>query len=344
MSKPVNPAIIGGFSLGALALLVIALLIFGVGESLKADKVQYVVFFDSSLNGLDVGAPVKLQGVKIGQVKEISVQLDRKQGKLYKPVVLEIDRSSISGSSGAPIPDPKNFEQLKKNRDRLVELGMRARLETQSLLTGLLYVDLNFYPDRPPMFADLEYKDLLEIPGLPTTVDELKNTAEEVAQKLRALPLDQIVKDFADSLHEIKELLRSEDVKRSRAALADSLEGLDKTTKILNKNLEPILRNADNTVQNTNLLIKDTQAMVALLGKQLPPLIANSDKTLNVATAAMKKAEDSLQHVDDAIGPESTLSDTLEAVKQAARAVRDLGDYLERHPESLLSGKNQSEN
>jgi paraquat-inducible protein B len=344
MSKPVNPAVIGGFSLGALTLLVIALLIFGVGEDLKADKIQYVVFFDSSLNGLDIGAPVKLQGVKIGQVKEISLQLDRKQGKIYKPVTLEIDRASISVSSGSLLPNPKNLEQLKKNRDRLVELGMRARLETQSLLTGLLYVDLNFYSDKPPVYAGLEYKDLLEIPGVPTTVDELKNTAEEVAQKLRALPLDQIVGDLADSLREIKDLLRSEDVKRSRTALADSLEGLDKTTKILNKNLEPILKNTDKTVQDSNLLIKETQAMVAELGKQLPPLISNTDKTLNAATAAMKKAEDSLQQVDDAIGPESTLSDTLEAVKQAARAVRDLGDYLERHPESLLSGKNQSEN
>lgn len=341
MSKPVNPAVIGGFSLGALTLLVIALLIFGVGEDLKADKIQYVVFFDSSLNGLDVGAPVKLQGVKIGQVKEISLQLDRKQGKIYKPVVLEIDRTSITGSSGAPLADPKNFEQLKMNRDRLVELGMRARLETQSLLTGLLYVDLNFYPDRSPVFSGLEYKELLEIPGVPTTVDELKNTAEEVVQKLRALPLDQIVGDLADSLREIKDLLRSEDVKRSRAALADSLEGLDKTTKILNNNLEPILKNTDKTVQNSNLLIKETQAMIVELGKQLPPLISNTDKTLNAATAAMKKAEDSLQQVDDAIGPESTLNDTLEAIKQAARAVRELGDYLERHPESLLSGKDQ---
>ena len=341
MSKPVNPAVIGGFSLGALALLTIALLIFGIGEDLKADKVQYVVFFDSSLNGLDIGAPVKMQGVKIGQVKEISLQLDRKQGKIYKPVVLEIDRSSFSGSGGEKLQVAASSEKLKANRDRLVELGMRARLETQSLLTGLLYVDLNFYPDKPPVFVNLEYKDLLEVPGVPTTTDELKHTAEEVAQKLRAMPLDQMVTDFADSLHEIKELLRSEDVKRSRAALADSLEGLDKTTKLLNKNLEPILKNTDKTILNTNLLIKDTQAMVAELGKQLPPLIANTDKTLNAATAAMKKAEDSLQHVDNAIGPESTLSDTLEAIKQAARAVRDLGDYLERHPESLLSGKNQ---
>lgn len=341
MSKPVNPALIGGFSLGALALLIIALLVFGGGQEFNADKIRFVVYFDSSLNGLEVGAPVKLQGVKIGQVKEIALHFDQKGGKIYKPVVMEIDRNSLTGSGSGPLPANMSWEEGKANRDRLVELGLRARLETQSLLTGLLYVDLNFYPDKPPMFASLEYKQLLEIPSLPTATDELRNTAEEVAQKLRALPLDEIVQDFASSLREIKVLLASEEVKKSQIALAETLVELQKSTKTLNKNLEPILVNADKAILNGNELLKETHAMVQVLQKNLPGLVDNSDKTMVAATAALRQAETALKQVDRAVGPDSALTDTLNAFKQAARAIRDLGDYLERHPEALLSGKQQ---
>ncbi|MCQ8105360.1 MlaD family protein [Methylomonas sp. SURF-2] len=341
MSKPVNPALIGGFSLGALALLVLGLLIFGGGREFSADKVRFVVYFDSSLNGLDVGAPVKLQGVKIGQVKEIALKFDPKGGKLYKPVVLEIDRHNLNTTGGEAMPKEMSLKERKANLDQLVALGMRARLETQSLLTGLLYVDLNFYPDKEPMFANLEYKDLLEVPGLPTTTDELRNTAEEVAQKLRALPLDEIVQDFAASLREIRALLASEEVKKSQIALAATLGELQKSTKTLNKNLEPILVNADKAILNGNELLAETHAMVQALQKSLPGLVRNSDQTMLAATAALQQAESALKQVDRAVGPDSALTDTLQAFKQAARAIRDLGDYLERHPEAVLSGKQQ---
>jgi paraquat-inducible protein B len=341
MSKPISPTAIGGFTLGALVLLVAGLLIFGGGEAFNADKVRFVVFLESSLNGLDVGAPVKMQGVKIGEVKQIALQFDDKRDKLFKPVVLEIDRRLLSGSGSSPLPDAMSDEELKANRDRLVASGFRARLEMQSLLTGLLYVDLDVHPDKPPVFANLEYQGLLEIPGIPATTEELRNTAEEVAKKLRALPLDQIVQDLADSLREIKTLLASDDIKKSKMALANTLEEVEKTIKILNQNLEPLLNDTSKTMASTGALIEDSRAMVKELHSEMRPLLSNTDKTLTAATAALKRADESLQKIGDAVGPESALPDTLQALKDAARAIRDLGDYLERHPESLLSGKNQ---
>ncbi|MGH7809714.1 MAG: MlaD family protein, partial [Candidatus Binatia bacterium] len=81
MSKPVNPVAIGGFTVGAIALLLAAVFIFGGGRFWRADTVRFVIFFDSSLNGLEVGAPVKMQGVKIGEVKDIVLLLDPKTTK-----------------------------------------------------------------------------------------------------------------------------------------------------------------------------------------------------------------------------------------------------------------------
>jgi paraquat-inducible protein B len=328
MSKPINPVAIGGFTIGALALLLIAAFVFGGGKFFRTDKVHFVIFFDSSLNGLEIGAPVKMQGVKIGQVTEIVLQIDPKAAKIYKPVVIEIDRDILTSKGGKAFPKAIMREEREKNRDKLIAAGFRARLEMQSLLTGLLFIDLDVYRDKPPVLTGLEYKGLLELPAVPTTVDEIRNTVSEVAQKINDLPLEDIVHDLSASLREIKNFLASQDVRKSTAALASTLEGMEQTVKTLNHNLEPLLANTNKTMVSTHTLIKD-----------LKPIVANTDKTLSAATAALDRAQDSMMKLDDAVGPESALSETLEALKDAARSVRNLTDYLERHPEAVLTGK-----
>lgn len=339
MSKPVSPVAVGSFTVGALALLVAGLLLFGGGQYFKSDKVRFVIFFDSSLNGLEIGAPVKMQGVKIGEVTDIALQVDKKSTKIYKPVVVAIDRNSLSGPEGMAFPKAMTRAQRMANRDKLVAAGFRARLEMQSLLTGLLYVDVDVHPDKPPSLVNLDYKGMIEFPGIPTTADELRNTAQEVANKLRALPLDQIVQDFAETLKEVKNLLASEDVMKSRAALTKTLEGMELTVSTLNRNLEPMLKDTNKTIQNTNLLMQDSRAMVKDVHKDIKPVLASADKTLIAATAALNRANDSMTKVGDAIGSESALNETLESLKDASRSIKDLTDYLERHPESLISGK-----
>ena len=101
MSKPVNPYTIGAFLVGSLTLLVAAILIFGGGEFFKK-KMQYVIFFDSALNVLNVCAPVKLHGVQIGTVKEISLEIDKNFSRIVKPVVIEIDPSAVLNFNGQP--------------------------------------------------------------------------------------------------------------------------------------------------------------------------------------------------------------------------------------------------
>lgn len=328
MSKPINPVAIGGFTIGALALLLIAVFVFGGGRFLRADKAPFVIFFESSLNGLEIGAPVKMQGVKVGEVIDIALQIDPKANTIYKPVVIEIDRSTFTSKEGTTFPRAMTRKEREANRDKLVAAGFRARLEMQSLLTGLLFINLDVYRDKPPVFTGLEYQGLLELPAIPTTADELRNTAEEVAKKINDLPLEAIVQDLSASLREIKNFLASEDIKKSTVALAHTLEEMEKTVKTLNHNLEPLLANTNNTMVTTNALIKDFK-----------PILANTDKTLVAATAALGRAQDSMAKLDGAVGPESALNETLEALKDAARSVRNLTDYLERHPEAVLSGK-----
>jgi paraquat-inducible protein B len=337
MSKPVNPVAIGSFTLGAVLLLIIGILIFGGRNLFTSDTIRFVVFFESSLNGLEIGAPVKMQGVKIGQVREIGLLFDEEHGKLYKPVVIEVFRDKLRGPDDTVLTDAGTHKELKSVRDHLVGLGFRARLEMQSLLTGLLYVNLDFYPNKPAVYSGLNYEDIVEIPGVPTTTDELRNIAEEIMQKIRDMPLDEMVKDFADSLREVKNLLASDDVKASRKALADTLVGLEHSVNVLNSQLQPLMQNATQTMENTNKLTLNLQ-------QELKPLTANTNQALRSAATTLEHAEGVLRQLHDELGPDSPFNQSLDSLRDAARSTRDLTDYLERHPEAILSGKSKAEN
>jgi paraquat-inducible protein B len=339
MSKPINPTAIGGFTIGALALLIMGILMFGGGQLFNTDKALYVVYFDTSLNGLDIGAPVKMQGVKIGEVVEISIQIDPDTVKIYKPVVVEIDRNALTLINGEKMPKAVTRAQQISNRDDLVKAGFRARLETQSLLTGLLYVDLDRYPDKPPVFVNLNYDELVEFPGIPKTTDEILSTAEKLAKKIGELPLDQIVLDLSESLKEIKDMLASEESRQSRQSLAKALAGMETAVGTLNRDLEPLLKDTNRTIQASRLLVQDSRTMIRDVHKDIRPVLASTDKTLQAATAALNRTQESMANVSDAIGPESALNETLESLKEASRSLKELTDYLERHPESLISGK-----
>jgi paraquat-inducible protein B len=339
MSKPTNPMTIGIFVIGSLAFLLLGLFTFGGKDLFNRDQIKYVIFFDSSLNGLELGAPVKMQGVKIGSVSEIALQLDPNTGKVYKPVVIEIDRTSFIGPSGQALPQALSEKQARKNRDQLVAAGFRARLEMQSLLTGLLYVDLDIHPYRPVQYVGLDYQGLLEIPSIPTATDEIRNTLDEVMSGVRQLPLKDIVNDLSETLREVRKLLGSEEVRRSREAMAKSLEEAAETMTKLNRELGPLLDHTHKTLGQTQLMMQESQALVRDFRNETKPLLVATQQAIDSATMALTQAKSTLTAMEDSLGSESTLRETLLSLRDAARSINHLTDYLERHPEALFSGK-----
>jgi paraquat-inducible protein B len=338
MSKPVNPYTIGAFLVGSLALLIVAVLIFGGGQFLKK-KSEYVIYFDGALNGLNVGAPVKLQGVQIGAVKEITLELDQKATRISKPVVIEIDPAVLLDPSGHPFQAAATLKQRQQNAKQLIDAGLKAQLQTQSLLTGLLYVEFNFFRGEPVKLTGLNYKDLPELPSIPTTVDQLKNTADEMLTKFRKLPIEDIVKDLAATLKEIRDIATSDELKKNRAALAKTLDETEKLVANLNRNLVPLLNNMNGTVTDTRIMVKD-------FTRNLRPVLISTEKALNNATTALETATGVLQEskhtlnsVDALTAPDAPLWQSLEALRDAAQSTKDLTDYLERHPDSIIYGK-----
>ncbi|MEY3289181.1 MAG: hypothetical protein RLZZ419_1423 [Pseudomonadota bacterium] len=331
MSKPVNPYTLGAFLVGSLTLLIVAILVFGGGQFLKK-KTEYVIFFDGALNGLNIGAPVKLQGVQIGTVKEISLELDQKFVRISKPVVIEIDPGVLLDGSGKPLHIASSMEERKENTQRLINSGLKAQLQTQSLLTGLLYVEVNFFRDEPLQLTGINYKDLPELPSVPTTVDQLKSTADELLSKFRQLPIEDMVKDLAVTLKEIKDIATSDELKKNRADLTKTLAETEHLVANLNKGLVPLLNNMNETMA-------DTRNLVQQFTHDIKPVLISSEKTLNTATSVLLESNHALGSVEALAAPDAPLWQSLEALRDAAQSTKDLTDYLERHPDSILYGK-----
>src|SRR5262249_18800728 len=156
MGRKINPTTIGAFVVGAIVLLIAGALLFG-GNTFFQEKVPYVMFFESSVEGLNVGAPVIFRGVQVGQVTAISAIADPQRFDVRTRVQVEFVRGVIKVGEEGP-----RFEDHRAAVQRLIQKGARASLRMQSFVTGLLYVALDFYPDTP-----------IKLLGLDLTVPEL---------------------------------------------------------------------------------------------------------------------------------------------------------------------------
>jgi paraquat-inducible protein B len=167
MSKLVNPYTLSAFLVGFLVTLLIAAIPNFNGGQLPKKATKFIIYFDDALNGLNVGAPVKFQGVQIGSVKEISPETS------HKAVVIEINPEgmlkSIRMFSNQPLRAATPKLQRRAEYHRLIARGVKAKLQAQSVMVGLLYVELDFFPDKPVRLTGHNYQDLPELPSVPTT-------------------------------------------------------------------------------------------------------------------------------------------------------------------------------
>lgn len=193
MIRKINKTTIGAFVVGAIALLLIAITVFGSGQIFRqADK--YVLFFNGSVKGLSVGAPVIFRGVKIGNVVSINLAYDEQTQEVLIPVVIDVELSRVMG-----IPEMPGYPDYLK----FIEQGLRARLEIQNFITGQLMLALDFYPDKPAKFYGI-VKTHPELPALPISPD--------IFQVMNDIPIKEITVNLGHAVEGINRLVNSEGV------------------------------------------------------------------------------------------------------------------------------------
>lgn len=322
MSKQANKTLVGGFVLGAVALAVAAVFFFGSGKFLTETE-TFVMYFDGSVSGLNVGSPVVFRGVGIGSVTDIQLTVDPADFSFYIPVFIETKPHKFR-----TVGNVKRKLRQEDIVQLLIKRGLRARLELQSLVTGQLMVDLDFHPDKPVRLvgADLEY---MEIPTIPTAIEELTRTLEKV-------PLDSMIEKFFSTLEAIENIVNSPDAQESMTTLNQALEEIRKLAKNMDSRIGPVASGIEEAARDTQKLMQDIDVRVA-------PLACGIEDTAKAARAAAMQAEKSIAAIEGSVGEDSQsihqLRQTLDDVSAAAESIRLLADYLERHPESLLRGK-----
>jgi len=269
--------------------------------SIKEEKYvltrPFLVNFDGSVRGLSVGAPVEFRGIKIGSVSDIAITVDPKTLDIKIPVLLELQPERIANEK--MIQDQAHIEDKYAIMKRLVKRGLRAQLQTGSLLTGQLFVQLDFHPDLPQQELLMTGK-YPKIPAIPATMDELRRTVTDVMAEIRRLPLDKIAEEILETVEGGNRLVNSPDTQKA--------------------------------VQNLNVALGNVEKLTEGLDRQVDTLATSLDQTL----VTVRKA---LQVADPNSPAAVNMNSALKELSAAARSIRVLADYLEQHPEALVKGK-----
>jgi len=301
--------VVGVFVLGAAALALGAVLVFGSARFFR-HEVTLVSYFTGSVNGLVVGSPVKFRGVPIGSVSRIRLGLPgASEADVRIPVWYTVDVDTISGYQG------RRFLLDRQHLDALIAAGLRAQLQTESFVTGVLFVGLDFFPDSPVVLELTGQPEVLEIPVMPTTIEKAMQTLDRLVKRVEALDLEGLVASARHALDGVDDLARSPKVSDALDGLREALASIHRVTAALEPGVTPTIKGLDATL---------AQAREVLI--RVEPQL---DQTL--------------AHAQELLGPDAPLAvglaSTLADLGEAARSVRDLADFLDRHPNAILTGR-----
>jgi len=355
MSKKPNTVIIGSFVVGALALAVVGILIIGGGKFFTT-RDKHVMFFEGAAKGLNIGAPVDFKGVRVGSVTDIKLLFDRRDLSFRIMVLVETDMDKITEIHTENSEKYVEKTDTKTLVEAVISQGLRAQLGMQSLVTGQLYVALDFHPDKPARLFGLE-TGYVELPTIPSSLEQISKTMEKV-------PVEAIAQKLVSAVEGIERFINSPHTQEVVASFNGAAKEAQGLLHHVNSRIDPLASNLEKTLADAQKLMQDLDSQVHPVAsdfketvKQARLLITNTDKrlgpvasgmeeTLKVARSAVKQAEDTLNTLDKAAGDNSAfryeLSSSLRELSSAARSIRYLADYLEQHPEALLKGKGKN--
>jgi paraquat-inducible protein B len=305
-----------------------------------------VAYFDGSVKGLGVGSKVQLKGVTVGQVKDVRLLFNQDNLSFINRVIIETAPGKVSGFSG--IDDELTLQDYDSEEiiDGLINRGLRAKLDQDSYITGKSLVVLDFLPESRIKLRGIE-PEYIEIPTLPTDLEQLAKTISQ-------LPLEDLIFQTRSAVAGINDLVRSPDLKEAIRALNQTLKNAEKLVGNIEKRVNPIASRLEETLEGYGKLASNLDTHVGPMATSITEaardtrvLVKNADRRLDdvlvSAQAALEQIKKALVRVENFASEDSSfqynLSQTLQELTEAARAVREFADFIERHPEALLRGK-----
>jgi paraquat-inducible protein B len=358
MPRRANPALIGGFVIGAIVLAVSGLALLGGGKLFRNTR-ELVAYFEGSMKGVSIGAPVTFQGVKVGSVKDVRVVIDSRTGAIETPVFFEIDAARLTEAHGGKFV----FREDGSQRKKLIARGLRAELEMQSFVTGQVGIALSFQPETPVRLTGLS-PGYIEVPTVPSDIEKLTRTIEN-------LPLEEIAVAVRETLESVREIVQSPETRQTLRSLnhsarrsEEALAAAEGLIRRVDAQVEPLMKEIRATAQSARGALNEAQATLTRLTptvetavktadstlKEYQALARNTDERLGQLTVSLDRTlaglDRTLKDADEVLGDASpvrySLETALDDLSDAAQSIRVLADYLERNPNSLVFGRGRA--
>jgi paraquat-inducible protein B len=328
MSIRANPTAIGLFLIGALVLAVAGTAALA-STAWFADRPTFVSFFQESVNGLENGAPVKFQGVPVGTVTGILIQIDQRDKTFQVPVEYEIDLTRLTTEVGTFV----NLSEEPVLQQQITN-GLRAQLQMESVVTGQLYIELSYNPGATE--AQLESRPTLypEIPTTPSLMAALGTGA------------GSLVADILQVLFQVNTMLAEVDMPGINAAVVASAQAVERLVD--SPEIRAALQQVPGMTAQVNRTMVEIEGMAARASAAIDPLQVNLEGTTAEMTATLNALKRTLEETHGLLSADSGLGyglqQALSSLQQAADAIRLLAASLEQNPDMLIRGKKPPEN
>lgn len=353
MSKHANPAVIGAFVLGAAAIAVLAVVLLGAGALFRRSS-PFILYFEGSVNGLHTGAQVKFKGVEIGKVKSIRIPLRSGTPDLPISVLIELDSDRLSRPGGEGL--------LSERLDLTDEIakGLRAQLESESFVTGILFVSLKYAPEtEAKLHGSLD--DALEIPTIPAPLEAMQSEVALILSELRRIDFKNLVDQMTRALTTLADLIAAPETHSALTSLDQTLVSIRTAAQKFEAEFGPLVESLRATADGTRELqtelrqgvasvhrtLDSVDTLVGTIDRHAEPLLASVQASFERLQALAGTLETTLRTTRNLIDPESPLAVELRAamaeVARTAKSTRALMEYLERNPSALVRGKPEKE-
>jgi len=333
MSKPANKTLIGAFVVGAVALALAAVILFGSGKFFQKTD-QWLTFFHGSVKGLNVGSPVVFRGVQIGQVTDIIVGFDAAKLEVLIPVFFEVDPEKFKDIGSRVETSGADMHKA------LISRGLRAQLQMQSLVTGQLLVNIDFYPDTPAQLIGIDqFKEKISLEGW-WEIPSVSTPLQELEKALSDINIKEITDDVKQAMNGIAKLATNPELHEGIGVLKNTLTDIQKLARNLDSKVDPLSTSLDQTLVEARAGIGDARK---LMNDQVPGLVSKIKKAAESATTALVHANTTLKSIEN-LAEEGTqlrheVSSALTEIAAASRSVRVLADFIEQHPDAILRGR-----
>ena len=339
MTTKTNKTAIGAFVLGGILLLIAGVVFFGGGRFFE-QTYNVVMRFEGSAVGLKLGAPVIVNGVEVGTVIDIKLEMDLESLRYVTSVTARFRPNLyVTGTEEQVRAVSDRRGQLKPEAargllDALVLRGLRAQLAMQSLVTGMMQVELALYPQAPAAELIRLEDDVVEIPTVPSKFAQMVHS-------LHNMPIDDIVEEVRAALQGIERLVNAPELYQTIEHASAATEKL----AALAERMEASFGDLDAELHAT---LGDARAIMQDLDREYTPLAKEVSEVLEEVKRLAQSLEAQVEPVGTGVALtlddtrsllRNELAGTLKALSRASDQLRELTSYLERHPEALLKGK-----